>query len=105
MLPFSSGLGNRCRHGAFAFAASSFPFFAACAAAELACCSARASIVPALSAQSESQSWDPASEPAAGADAIEEAGPKPASRKPTRKAPYPEPEEPRVVESVEDLGV
>ena len=48
---------------------------------------------------------EPASEPAAGADAHEEPEPKPASRKPTRKAPSPEPEEPRVVESVEDLGV
>ena len=48
---------------------------------------------------------EPASEPAAGADATEEPEPKPASRKPTRKAPSPEPEEPRVVESVEDLGV
>ena len=61
---------------------------------------------------------EPASEPATGADAAEPASeptaepaaheepePKPASRKPTRKAPSPEPEEPRVVESVEDLGV
>ena len=64
--------------------------------------------------------WDPPEgwEPAAGVDAAEPAAaptaepaatedpePKPASRKPTRKAPSPEPEEPRVVESVEDLGV
>ena len=56
------------------------------------------------------EGWEAAEEavaaPAAGADApVEEPEPKPASRKPTRKAPSPEPEEPRVVESVEDLGV